>query len=156
MILQYLINMKEIIKEVKNTYTVYQASDGTEFNSKEECKKYEDTAKCLLLTKYRPLVKKTVTEIDVFNTGSDEYMVDILQCLRDEADIDILIQLHRLYNSGRKINDDFYNNLRSKLEKCFEDKDIILIGRGTEYDNYDNFYVLTTLQEISNNITRYI
>ena len=148
--------MKEIIKEVKNTYTVYQASDGTEFNSIEECKKYEDTAKCLLLTKYRPLVKKTVTEIDVFNTGSDEYMVDILQCLRDEADIDVLIQLHRLYNSSRKINDDFYNNLRSKLKKCFEDKDIILIGRGTEYDGYDNFYVLTSLQEISNNITRYI
>ena len=148
--------MKEITKEVKNTYTVYQASDGTEFNSVEECKKYEDTAKCLLLTKYRPLVKKTVSEIDVFNTGSDEYMVDILQCLRDEADIDILIQLHRLYNSSRKINDDFYNNLRSKLNKCFEDKDIILIGRGTSYDNYDNFYVLTTLQEISNNITKYI
>ena len=148
--------MKEITKEVKNTYTVYQASDGTEFNSKEECKKYEDTAKCLLLTKYRPLVKKTVSEYDVFNTGSDEYMVDILQCLRDEADIDILIQLHRLYNSSRKINDDFYNNLRSKLEKCFEDKDIILIGRGTEYDGYDNFYVLTSLQEISNNITKYI
>ena len=148
--------MKEIVKEVKNTYTVYQAIDGTEFNSIEECKKYEDTAKCLLLTKYKPLVKKTVSEYDVFNTGSDEYMVDILQCLRDEADIDILIQLHRLYNSSRKINDDFYNNLRSKLEKCFEDKDIILIGRGTEYDNYDNFYVLTTLQEISNNITRYI
>ena len=153
---QYLINMKEITKEVKNTYTVYQASDGTEFNSVEECKKYEDTAKCLLLTKYKPLVKKTVSEYDVFNTGSEEYMMDILQCLRDETDIDILIQLYRLYNSGRKINDDFYNNLRSRLEKCFENKDIILIGRGTEYDGYDNFYVLTTLQEISNNITRYI
>ena len=83
-------------------------------------------------------------------------MMDILQCLRDETDIDVLIQLHRLYNSGRKINDDFYNNLRSRLEKCFKDKDIILIGRGTEYDGYDNFYVLTSLQEISNNITRYI
>lgn len=153
---QYLINMKEITKEVKNTYTVYQASDGTEFNSVEECKKYEDTVKCLLLTKYKPLVKKTVSEYDVFNTGNDEYMMDILQCLRDEADIDVLIQLHRLYNSGRKINDDFYNNLRSRLEKCFENKDIILIGRGTEYDGYDNFYVLTTLQEISNNITKYI
>ena len=146
--------MKEITKEVKNTYTVYQASDGTEFNSVEECKKYEDTAKCLLLTKYKPLVKKTVSEYDVFNTGSDEYMMDILQCLRDKTDIDILIQLHRLYNSGRKINDDFYNNLRSRLEKCFEGKDIILIGRGTEYDGYDNFYILTTLQDITDNITK--
>ena len=146
--------MKEITREVKSTYIVYQAPDGTEFNSKEECKKYEDTAKCLLLTKYRPLVKKTVTEIDVFNTGSDEYMLDIIQCLRDEADIDVLIQLHRLYDRGRKINDDFYNNLRSRLEKCFEDKDIILIGRGTEYDGYDQFLILTTLQEISNKIAK--
>ena len=151
---QYLINMKEITKEVKSTYIVYQASDGTEFNSKEECKKYEDTAKCLLLTKYKPLVKKTVTEFDIFNTGSDEYMIDIIQCLRDEADIDVLIQLHRLYNSSRSNNDDFYNNLRSRLEKCFENKDIILIGRGTEYDGYDNFYILTTLQDITDNITK--
>lgn len=148
--------MKKITREVKSTYIVYQAPDGTEFNSVEECKKYEDTAKCLLLTKYRPLVKKTVSEYDVFNTGNEEYMLDVLQCLRDEADIDTLIQLHRLYNSNRKLNDDFYNNLRSRLEKCFEDKDIILIGRGTEYDGYDQFFILTTLQEISNNITRYI
>lgn len=146
--------MKELIRETKSTYIVYQAPDGTEFNSKEECKKYEDTAKCLLLTKYRPLVKKTVTEYDIFNTGSDEYMLDIIQCLRDEADIDVLIQLHRLYNSSRNNNDDFYNNLRSKLEKCFEDKDIIIIGRGTEYDGYDQFFILTTLQEISNKIAK--
>ena len=146
--------MKEITREVKSTYIVYQAPDGTEFNSKEECKKYEDTAKCLLLTKYRPLVKKTVAEIDVFNTGSDEYMVDILQCLRDEADIDVLIQLHRLYNGSRTNNDDFYNNLRSKLKKCFEDKDIIIMGRGTEYDGYDQFFIITTLQEISNKIAK--
>lgn len=146
--------MKELTRETKSTYIIYQASDGTEFNNKEECKKYEDTAKCLLLTKYRPLVKKTVTEYDIFNTGSDEYMLDIIQCLRDEADIDVLIQLHRLYDRGRKINDDFYNNLRSRLEKCFEDKDIILIGRGTEYDGYDQFLILTTLQEISNKIAK--
>lgn len=146
--------MKEITREVKSTYIVYQAIDGTEFNSKEECKKYEDTAKCVLLTKYKPLVKKTVAEIDIFNTGSDEYMVDILQYLRDEADIDVLIQLHRLYNGSMNNNDDFYNKLRSKLEKCFEDKDIIIIGRGTEYDGYDQFFILTTLQEISNNITK--
>ena len=146
--------MKELIRETKSTYIIYQASDGTEFNSKEECKKYEDTAKCLLLTRYRPLVKKTVAEINIFNTGSDEYMVDILQCLRDEADIDVLIQLHRLYNGSRNNNGDFYNNLRSKLEKCFEDKDIIIIGRGTEYDGYDQFFILTTLQEISNKIAK--
>ncbi len=146
--------MKEITKEKKSTYTVYQAIDGTEFNSKEECQKYEDTAKCLLLTKYKPLVKRTTSEYDIFNTGSDEYMIDILQYLSSESDIDILIQLNRLYCSGRKLNDDFYDNMRSKLEKCLKNKDVILIGRGTECDGCDNFYILTTIQEIIDNITR--
>lgn len=148
--------MKEIKKEKKSTYiyTVYQAVDGTEFNSEEECQKYEGTAKCLLLTKYKPLVKRTASESDIFNTGSDEYMIDILQYLSSESDIDILIQLHKLYCSGRNFNDDFYNKMRSKLEKCLKNRDIVLIGRGTEYDGYDNFYILTTLQDITNNITK--
>lgn len=146
--------MKEITKEKKSTYTVYQAIDGTEFNSKEECQKYEDTAKCLLLTKYKPLVKRTASEYDIFSTGNDEYMIDILQYLSSESDIDILIQLDRLYCGDRKLNDDFYDNMRSKLEKCLKNRDVILIGRGTEYDGYDNFYVLATLQEITDNIIR--
>lgn len=146
--------MKEITKEKKSTYTVYQAVDGTEFNSIEECQKYEDTAKCLLLTKYKPLVKRTASEYDIFNTGSEEYMVDILQCLSSESDIDILIQLNRLYYSGRKSDDAFYDKMRSKLEKCLKNRDIVLIGRGTEYDGYDTFYIFTTLQEITDNITK--
>ena len=148
--------MKEIKKEKKSTYiyTVYQAVDGTEFNSEEECQKYEGTAKCLLLTKYKPLVKRTASECDIFNTGSDEYMIDILQYLSSESDIDILIQLNRLYHSDRKLDDDFYDNMRSKLEKCLKNRDIVLIGRGTKYDGYDNFYILTTLQWITDNITK--
>ena len=148
--------MKEIKKEKKSTYiyTVYQAVDGTEFNSEEECQKYEGTAKCLLLTKYKPLVKRTASEYDIFNTGSDEYMIDILQHLSSESDIDILIQLNRLYHSGRKSDDAFYDKMRSKLEKCLKNRDIVLIGRGTEYDGYDNFYIFTTLQEITDNITK--
>lgn len=146
--------MKQIVKEVKTTsiITVYQAIDGSEFNSKEECLKYEDTAKCLLLTKYKPLVKRTASEYDIFNTGSEEYMIDILQPLSSEADIDILIQLSRLYYSGRKSDDAFYDKMRSKLEKCLKNRDIVLIGRGTEYDNDDSFYITSTLQTIINNI----
>lgn len=146
--------MKEVTKEKKSTYTVYQAIDGTEFNSKEECQKYEDTAKCVLLTKYKPLVKRSDSEYNIFNTGSDEYIIDILRPLSTESDIDIIIQLCRLYNGNGKIKDDYYNNLRSRLEECLQLKDTILIGRGTEYDGYDNFFILTTLQEISNKIAK--
>ena len=146
--------MKPIEIEKVTKVTRYEAIDGTTFTTKEECVKYEDTAKCVLLTKYKPLVKRTASECDIFNTGSDEYMIDILQYLSSESDIDILIQLHRLYCSNRNLNDDFYNKMRSKLEKCLKNRDIILIGRGTEYDGYDNFYILTTLQDITDNITK--
>ena len=146
--------MKPIEIEKVTKVTHYEAIDGTTFTTEEECQKYEDTAKCVLLTKYKPLVKRTASECDIFNTGSDEYMIDILQYLSSESDIDILIQLHKLYCSSRKFNDDFYDKMRSKLEKCLKNKDIVLIGRGTEYDGYDNFYILTTLQDITDNITK--
>lgn len=146
--------MKPIEIEKVTKVTHYEAIDGTTFTTEEECVKYEDTAKCVLLTKYKPLVKRTASECDIFNTGSDEYMIDILQYLSSESDIDILIQLHRLYCSNRNLNDDFYNKMRSKLEKCLKNRDIVLIGRGTEYDGYDNFYILTTLQDITDNITK--
>ena len=146
--------MKPIEIEKVTKVTHYEAIDGTTFTTKEECVKYEDTAKCVLLAKYKPLVKRTASECDIFNTGSDEYMIDILQYLSSESDIDILIQLHRLYCSNRNLNDDFYNKMRSKLEKCLKNRDIVLIGRGTEYDGYDNFYILTTLQDITDNITK--
>ena len=144
--------MKPIEIEKVTKVTHYEAIDGT--TTEEECQKYEDTAKCVLLTKYKPLIKRTASECDIFNTGSDEYMIDILQYLSSESDIDILIQLHRLYCSGRNFNDDFYDKMRSKLEKCLKNRDIVLIGRGTEYDGYDNFYILTTLQDITDNITK--
>ena len=146
--------MKPIEIEKVTKVTRYEAIDGTTFTTEEECVKYEDTAKCVLLTKYKPLVKRTASECDIFNTGSDEYMIDILQYLSSESDIDILIQLHKLYCSSRKFNDDFYGKMRSKLEKCLKNRDIVLIGRGTEYDGYDNFYILTTLQDITDNITK--
>lgn len=146
--------MKPIEIEKVTKVTHYEAIDGTTFTTEEECQKYEDTAKCVLLTKYKPLVKRTASEYDIFNTGSDEYMIDILQYLSSESDIDILIQLHRLYCSNKNLNDDFYNKMRSKLEKCLKNRDIVLIGRGTEYDGCDNFYILTTLQVITDNITK--
>lgn len=146
--------MKPIEIEKVTKVTHYEAIDGTTFTTEEECVRYEDTAKCVLLTKYKPLVKRTASECDIFNTGSDEYMIDILQYLSSESDIDILIQLHKLYCSSRNFNDDFYDKMRSKLEKCLKNRDIVLIGRGTEYDGYDNFYILTTLQDITDNITK--
>ena len=44
--------MIELHKEKTVNYTVYQAIDGTIFNDKEECRKYEKSALAVLLSRY--------------------------------------------------------------------------------------------------------
>lgn len=144
--------MKPIEIEKVTKVTHYEAIDGTTFTTEEECQKYEDTAKCALLTRYKCLVKRTDSESYIFNTGNDEFMIDILKPLQSSSDIDIIIQLHKLYNSYRDI--DYYNKLRENLSNCLTNNDTILIGRGAEYDNYDCFCIVTTLQELTNRITK--
>lgn len=144
--------MKPIEIEKVTKVTHYEAIDGTTFTTEEECVKYEDTAKCVLLTKYKPLVKRTASECDIFNTGSDDCRIDILKPLQSSSDIDIIIQLHKLYNSYRDI--DYYNKLRENLNNCLTNNDTILIGRGTEYDNYDCFCIVTSLQELTKRIIK--
>ena len=90
------------MKEISVTETVhvtkYVAVDNTVFTSKSECEKYEQTAECALMQRYKPLVVKTVTEYDIFACGSDDSVVDVIK-LTEAKDIDTVIQLYRLRNS---------------------------------------------------------
>lgn len=131
--------MKEEIREKIGTETIYIAYDGTEFKDKEQCKKYEDSAKCALLYKYKPYVIKTVTEYDLFGVGSEEYEYDLFN-LQYSWQIDLLIQLDFLnYNRGKE-----YEELRERLEKSIGK--IILIGRGDPYDGR-SFYIYESIDD---------
>ena len=48
--------MKEITKERVQKYTVYEALDGTEFNDKAECEKYDESAKGVLMARIAKLI----------------------------------------------------------------------------------------------------
>lgn len=58
--------MKQIEAEKRTKVTYYEAIDGTTFLNKEECKAYEDTAKCVLLSMYNKLKRITNTEYGFF------------------------------------------------------------------------------------------
>lgn len=131
--------MKEEIREKIGTETIYIAYDGTEFKDKEQCKKYEDSAKCALLYKYKPYVIKTITEYDLFGVGSEEYEYDLFN-LQYSWQIDLLIQLDFLnYNRGEE-----YEELRKKLDQCMGK--IILIGRGDPYTGWC-FYIYESIDD---------
>lgn len=130
-------NIDKIIKE-----TVYVASDGTEFRDKEQCKKYEDSAKCVLMSRYTPNVIKTISEENLFMCGSCEYKYDLFQ-LKHDWQIDVLIQLDFLnYNRGEEA----YSKLTKTLSDYVEQGGkTILIGRGDDYSK--SFYIYESLED---------
>ena len=100
--------MKEVTREKTITEVEYYESvDGMHFHSKEECEKYERSARVVLFKELEPYHKGKITEYDLYNgIGSEEYDVDIYYIL--DADI-----LHKL---------NIYRTMLDKSAKLIEDK----------------------------------
>lgn len=145
--------MKEIKEEIiKKDYKItYEALDGVVFDSMEECAKYEQSAKMVLYAKYKPLVIASLTEDELYGTGSNEYFIDTVR-LKTESDIDTILQLYYLYRGNRYSTEEMANT-REKIKSYFVNSDIIFIGRGSSYDDYDQFYLINSLSNIIANIT---
>ena len=147
--------MKEIKEEVihKSYVTKYEALDGTVFDSSEECKKYEASAEGMLLAKYRELEIKMISEYNLFGVGSEEYYLSIVK-LKDELDVDLLTQLYCLFNPGRKDDSEAIKRIRNTSRRAVETEDFLLIGRGCEYERYDNFWIMGTLTDKLNAVVK--
>lgn len=131
--------MKEVVKSKTVNTVVYQALDGTEFVNKDECRKYEESAKCVLFHKYNKLVVKREHEETIFKTGSYDDIVDIVKVTSQE-DIDIILQVFYYFNSNPSTPylERIENSLNSSVGS------FLFISRG--YDN-DGFYPLASLPE---------
>jgi hypothetical protein len=130
--------MKEIKKEVSHTVTTYEAVDGTPFTNKEECEKYEQTAKCALQQRYRPLVVRTDTECNIFGgVGSEDCTVDIVKISKSE-DIDTLLQLYRLNHAHleRPEYKHWVDEAHKKCSLALQGSGYVFVGRGCEEDNF--------------------
>lgn len=131
--------METKIKEVieTKTYELYIASDGTEFTNIEECKRYEDTAKCVLLSKYKNWVIKSTNEWEIFDAGCEESYIDIIRVSEDK--IDTILQLTKLlgYTNEERLQKD-----RTRLESSIGE--LVLIGRGDTYE--ENFWIKNSLK----------
>lgn len=129
----------------------YEAIDGSIFKSKEECVKYEESAKMVAYSKYLPLVISRKSEFGIYDVGSEEYEIDIIK-INQLEDIDNILQMYSLYHPYR----DEKNILqeRDKLNKWFDDREIVFIGRGCVYDNYDRFEFLGTMNNAINHIIK--
>lgn len=81
--------------EVKSFKTVYVAADGTEFNDKEECRKYDESALGVLKGRVKKLATKVSNEADLLGSGNgdDESWVIIPKSADEVALIRQLLSL---------------------------------------------------------------
>ena len=130
--------MKEIKQEVKKTETIirYEANDGTIFDDRDECKKYDESAKGVLMSKYRKLVVRTENEYSVFyNCGCEDNDVDIVR-IKTKEDADLLKQIFFFINPYYKDKpiEGYVKIELDTIDKALKEKDVLFIGRGYEGD----------------------
>lgn len=126
--------MKEISVKKEVFVTKYEAMDGKQFSSKEECQKYEDSAMCVITSMYNELVaSENISEWNLFECGSDENGVHIIK-LKSESDVNTVLQYYLLFHRLNKSYD--LTRQRKKLEEALTRDGLVMIGTGYEYDNF--------------------
>ena len=139
--------MKEVIKERTNVekYTVYQAVDGTEFNTVEECQAYDNSAKGVLRGKLKALtVNDEYNGWDLMGGNDDNTIIAVK--VPTEADIDIVLQNY--YFDQPWILNDGNQNSKAKIvlavNQAYREQDVILFGFNCD----DELYFIDTRNNI--------
>lgn len=129
--------MKKIQKERKSYYDVFVAADGTEFTTSDECKKYEESAKGVVLAKIKPLVVDDITEEDILGFGSCEYTMWVVKPTTQE-DVDTLMQAYLLANPHMTQDDNkgFLEDAIKLVQRSLDENDVIFVGRGYGMDGF--------------------
>ena len=140
--------MKRVEVKVEAIKIIYEAYDGNQFDSKEECAKYEESAKCALLSKYNKYVIRKTTECDLFDAGSEDYDYDIVTIPDDYAE-QVVLQVLYLFNPYLKEENHKKDNERcvNRISRAKEEKDFLFIGRGYCGDGGDSFWTTCTFNE---------
>lgn len=143
--------MKIIQQTIISHIPAYEAVDGTIFKIKEECEKYEESAKCVLIAKYNKLVVRSCTESDIFgDIGSEDETINIVK-INNASDIDIILKLIALHCPSAAKNPEWLQKRENRLTDAYDSNSLVIIGRGYEGDC---FYLSTTFNEIIKTITK--
>lgn len=140
---------EEIKREVTDIHTYYEAADGTRFENQEECKKYEETAKCIIRSKAMKLVVAKNKNAWKLMGGSDDDTVTAFKMEKlEDLDTTKLFWLMECpwYNSeGRK---ELREQKLSIMDTAYQNGDILLFGQSCD----DDYYFINSRQNIIDNL----
>ena len=143
--------MKELTKErtITQKYTVYQAVDGTEFNSREECEKYDNSAKGVLRGRLKEFVVTDKYDCRELFRGYEDNKCLALAVPTEEA---IYVILHAYFLDRPWILEERNAESKERVEKAvrqaYENNDIVLFGLNCG----DEMYFIDTRMNIINRL----
>lgn len=144
----------EIIKETRMVEEIkgYKAYDGTIFENKEECKKYESTANAIIIDRFKQLVVKELEGCEITNwanglvgIGTDEDWYYALVEIKNESDLMTAQMYQRISGCGE------YNGFTKDM---IGKRVVVSIGEGIyprpkngSQCRYNNCFVFGTIEE---------
>ena len=142
--------MKEV-KIEKTSYDIkWEAIDGTQFSSEEECKKYEQSAVMVLWARFLKLVVAKECEYSFFKVGCEDNSVYAIKMEAPE-DVNTVMQLYLLDNpwlttceNGEK----YKNEAFEAINKAYKDKDILFVGENCE----EGIFIIGTRNDMVKNL----
>lgn len=148
--------MKEIKKE-NITYTIiYEAVDGTQFYTEEECAEYEKSAAGVLWTRIEKLIVDRKNEYELFHAGC-EYNDVLALKIESQKDIDTIMQLfyiqHPYYLNNkdahaRDVYKKYADEYAEMLNTALNQNDLFLLGMNYEKE----IYFIDTRNNIKNKL----
>lgn len=139
--------MKEIV--VKEDRTIYEAIDGTKFSDKSECGIYEESAKCVIQSRFKRLIIGEYNGWELMG-GYEEHVVYALS-LKTERDVEIALQRFYLDNthlySGN--NEELRKKIEDKFYSALETNSPMLVGVNYEGE----LYALDTVKHYIDNLS---
>ena len=136
--------MKEVIKDktIVEHYTVYESFDGEEFSTKQECRKYEESALAVMRGKVARLIVHDTSKV----SGEDAWTImggcddhDIVAFKLDIIeDADTFLQF--LFLECPWYLNESHAERKKEVEdiiiKACKDKDLIIMGKNCDGDYY--------------------
>jgi hypothetical protein len=130
--------MKEVQVETKSFKTIYRAIDGTDFTNKEDCEQYEQSARGVIMGRFKRLVIAETDEWELLK-GDDEHGVYALK-IESQTDIDIVLQAYYLDNPYMLKDDENRAKYRKRYEslcdRAYKEKDLLLMGTNCDGELY--------------------
>lgn len=127
--------MKEVTKETVTVTTEYHAVDGTVFTSKEECTRYEESARCVLKTRLKRITVNDQYSLYDLMAGDEDVKIIVVKVSNYE-DAGIVLQnilFEQPYLTENK-NKNELKEIEDTLYNAAKKSDVVLLG----CDAYNN------------------